>query len=197
LWGVVDEPWVEAADWDRLAVDIGGVEPGESVWVAVSTGTNPAIAWAAPREEGAAVSVEMFEGRPSLAALEKRLKALASSYDVREVAYGTRDFERSAELLEGQGFVMAEFPYRAPRLAAASAVLAELIHNQTLRHDGDPLLRSQVLTAVVKDSVSSGAWLQPSDGSRALIAMAVAVHQATQVPKPSRPPRIHVYEEVS
>jgi hypothetical protein len=173
---------LDARDWDALAVDIGGVSVGDSVWAAVDVGTNPAIAYAAKRDDAVAVKVEIFEGEVQLAVLEQRLIALAEEYDIQEIVWGSEGFRRSAEILEARRLPVMEHPYRAQRLSAFSSVLLETIREGRLRHDGDPELRSQVLSAPSKETDISEWRLVRSPDSRGVIAMMAAVHQATQVP---------------
>jgi phage terminase large subunit-like protein len=186
-----DAPWIDPADWDQLRVDIGGIEKGESVWAAVDVGTNPAIALAASREnEAAAVKVEIFDGDVPLERLEARLAQLAGIYDIREVAFDRVGFQRSAELLETQGLSLVEIPHSPERISIVSQTLHRLVQTESVHHDGDPALRAQVLGAVTKET-ERGWRLVKSPTSRGLIAMAVAVHQATQVPDNRR----SVYED--
>jgi len=60
-----------------------------------------------------------------------------------------------------------------------------LVSAGLLRHDGSPELRSQVLLGRTKETVQ-GWYLVPTAQTAGLIAVAMAVHQATQVP--SEPP---------
>jgi phage terminase large subunit-like protein len=197
VWTGAEEPWLEAGVWDNLKVDIGRVKEGEPVWVAVSAGANPAIVLAAPRDgEAAAVRSFIWEGDVSLAVLENWLLGLTETFDLREVAFDRVEFQRSAELLEARGLPMVEIPHSPERLSIVSQTLHRLISQGDLAHDGDAVLRAQVTAAVTKET-ERGWRLLKSPQSRALIAMAVAVHQATQVQKPSRPPRIYTLEEVS
>jgi phage terminase large subunit-like protein len=181
VWTGGEEPWVEAPAWDRLKVDIGRVDPGEPVWVAVDVGTSPAIALAAPRaDEAVAVRVELFDGAVPLEMVENRLAELADEYEIREVAFDRVGFQRSAELLEQRGLPMVEVPHSPERLSIVSMTLKRLIEAGKLRHDGDPGLRSQVLAGTSKET-ERGWRLMKSQQTRGLIAMAVAAHQATQM----------------
>lgn len=188
VWTAGEEPWIEAQIWDRLKVDIGGVEEGERVWAAVDVGTNAGIALAAPRPNGAvAVLVEVFKGELSLGAVEDRLVELAARFDIANVAYDRIGFQRSAELLEKRGLAMLEIPHSPERLSIVSSNLDRFIKAGMLRHDGDPALRAQVLAGTTKET-ERGWRLIKSPSTRGLVAMAVAVHQASHG---RRPPRIH------
>lgn len=202
VWTAGEESWLEAPEWDALRVDIGGVTPGEQVCAAVVYGTNPAIAIAAARPEdqmaledgdetvvvlGAAVSVRIYEGKPRYTQLEKELVAIARTFDLVEVAYDDGEFGRSAELLEARGLSMLEVPHSTERMARATSTLQRVIHAGILRHDGDEALRGQALHSVIKET-NRTRWLEKSNASRGVVAMAIAVHQATQLrPAPSKP----------
>jgi len=181
VWTGGEEPWLEAAKWDRLRIDIGRVEPGERVWVAILAGTNPAVVMAAPRADDAvAVAASIYEGAVPLERLEAELLRLAESYDIAEVAFDRVGFQRSAELLEEQGLTMVEIPHSPERLSIVSMTLHRLIEAGKLGHDGDSALRGQVLAGQTKET-ERGWRLIISNETKALIAMAVAAHQATQV----------------
>jgi hypothetical protein len=181
VWTGGDEPWIEAPVWDRLKVDIGRVEEGEPVWVAVAVGMNSAIVLAAPRpDEAVAVRALIFDGAVPLEVLENHLVELAAGFQLREVAFDRVGFQRSAELLEARGLPMMEIPHSPERVSIVSMTLHRLIQQGKLRHEGDPKLRLQVLSGVTKET-ERGWRLLISNQTRALIAMAVACHQATQL----------------
>jgi len=185
-------PWIDPEVWDGLKVDIGRVVEGERVWCAVDVGTNPAIALAAPRDgEAAAVRVEIFDGDVLLERIEARLAHLAELYDVREIAYDRVGFQRSAELLEAQGLPLVEIPHSPERISIVSQTLHRLVQTGSVHHDGDPVLRTQVVSAVTKET-ERGWRLMKGAGARGLIVMAVAVHQATQIQPPVLKPFIYV-----
>lgn len=205
----VDGSWLEEAEWDALGVDIGGVEFGERVWVSVVCGQNPAIAVAAARPDditliededetvavlGAAVKVSIFDGRVGYQRLERELAGLHLTYDLAGVLYDAAEFGRSAELLEARGLPMVEFPHSVERLARATSTLQRVVQAQILRHDGDQMLRAQMLRSVIKENTRTRALVK-SDGTRGVVALAVAVHQATTMPVKVRSPRIHVLKE--
>jgi phage terminase large subunit-like protein len=184
IWTEGEEPWIEAAAWDRLAVDIGGIQDGEPVTLAVRAGVGCGIGIAALREGGAvAVGAEIIPapngGRVPLEVVERTLHDLSRRYAVREIAYDPEQFQRSAELLTERGLPMNEIPQRPLRLAQATSNMWRLISAGLLRHDGDPDLRSHVMAGRTKETVQ-GWYLVPTPRTAALIAVAMAVLQATQ-----------------
>lgn len=184
VWTEGEDPWIEPSEWDRLKVDIGFVEAGESVWVTVDVGFNSAIAIVAQRPDGGvAVKCEIFEGELEWRAVELKLVELADIYSVQEITYDNT-FDRSAEELRNLGLPMEEFPFSPLRMSQASLALKRLITEKKLRHDGDERLRAQVLAGTTKET-ERGWRLMKSFRNRALIAMAVAAHQATTVQRES------------
>jgi hypothetical protein len=88
-----------------------------------------------------------------------RLAGRARVYDsgVTEISYDPWSFRESAEILADDGLPMVEFPQNAARMAPASETLYELIVNKRLVHDGDLVLRDQVLAAVISPT-ERGGW---------------------------------------
>lgn len=190
VWSIRDEPFVDPLAWDRLAVDIGAVEDGEEIDAAIVVGTNPAIAIAARRpgepedETGAAVKVWIGEGAPDLEALEAEVMRIAQTYDVGRITYAKSQFLRSALLLEKKGLPMKEEPHSPERLSIVTHTLYRMIQVGNLHHDGDPVLRSQVVNAATKETEDK--WrLKVSDASRGVVAMALAAHLST-LPRPTK-----------
>ena len=186
IWTAGQDAWLEPADWDRLAVDIGGIQDGDEVYIAVRAAAGMGIGIASPREDGAvAIRAELLApspgGRVSLEAVEFAIRRLCERYTVREVAFDPEQFKRSAELLTEQGLPMMEIPQRPMRLAQATSTMWRLVSAGLLRHDGSPELRSQVLLGRTKETVQ-GWYLVPTAQTAGLIAVAMAAHEATQVP---------------
>lgn len=71
---------------------------------------------------------------------------------MREVVYDPHQFAESAEILEEEGLVLVEMPQSDSRMAPASQTLYELIRDGRLVHDGDAVLRSQILAAVPSET---------------------------------------------
>lgn len=208
IWTAGESQWVTAAEWDRLAVDIGGIVPGEPVCAAVVYGVNPAIAVAAPRPDalaeievrddsgvlletvevaGVALRAWIWDGEVDHATIEGWLMRRSQEYDLQMVAYDRAEFHRSAELLEERGLPMVEMPHSPERLMMVSQAFERLIRAGVLRHDGDETLRRQATKAVVKES-ERGRRLVKSNATRGLIASAVASYLASQVqPAPEEP----------
>lgn len=81
----------------------------------------------------------------------------AAFSQLREVNYDPWSFRESAEILAEQGLPMVEFPQTSSRMAPASETIYELINEDRLVHDGDPVAREQALAAVVAPT-ERGGW---------------------------------------
>lgn len=184
-----ESPWIPPATWDALRWDVGGIAEGEPVTIGVRIGVEAGIAIVALRDdERIAVKLQMVSappsGRVSLAEVEAELRRLAEVYRVLEIVYDRDQFERSADLLIEAGLPMQEVPQSPKRLATATATLWRVASGGLLGHDGDPVLRAQVLAGQPKET-TQGLHLVPTRQTSGLIALAVAVHEATEVePEP-------------
>jgi len=190
IWTMAQTPWLSEEDWDRLKVDVGGLTEGDSVYMAIRIGSGAGIALASPRPDGRiAVGAKIIpapeQGRLSLEGLEWTIRRLAEQYDVRTVLYDPKYFMRSAEILKQAGIVMLDVPQTPPRYAEATATLWRLIAAGLIVHDGDEALRREVLAGQTKET-EQGWRLVATEQTRALIALALAVHQASaQMDTPS------------
>jgi hypothetical protein len=188
MWTQVEETWLPEEMWDALRVDVGGLADGDPVYVAIRVGSGAGIAMASPRPDGRiAVGARIIpapeKGRISHEGLEWQIRRLAEQYNVRSVLYDPGDFQRSAEALIQAGMPMMEAPQRPIRYTEATATLWRLISAGLIVHDGDADLRREVLAGQTKET-ETGWRLVATEQTRALIAMALAVHQASFQPEP-------------
>jgi hypothetical protein len=179
IWTEGDEPAIDAALWDRLAVDLGHVEEGEDVTIAAHVGETAWIAIVALRSSDrlACQVLHIGEDRSGVK-VEARLLELAERYNVQQVAHPRTTFMRSAEILQAAGLPTQETPYSPQRIAIISATFNRLLNAGLLMHDGDPVLRAQVLAATSKETETGWRYVL-SPRSAALITLANACHQAT------------------
>jgi phage terminase large subunit-like protein len=103
-----------------------------------------------PEKEGAEFGVSDVRAR-----LAGRVRS--HSPGTTEVAYDPWSFRESAEILADAGLPMVEFPQNAARMAPASEQLYELVVGKRIVHDGDLLLRDQILAAVIAPT-ERGGW---------------------------------------
>jgi phage terminase large subunit-like protein len=93
---------------------------------------------------------------------------------LREVAFDPWQFRESAEILQERGVPMVEFPQNASRMAPASEMLYELIVGRRLVHDGDPVMKEQMLAAVIAPT-ERGGWRISKRKSQERIDAAVSL----------------------
>jgi phage terminase large subunit-like protein len=134
-----------------------------------------------------------------LAALYERFKVPATEIDGKvipgpEFSYDPHFFERSAQILEGNGLAMVEYPQSDARMIPASQNLYELIVTGRLAHDGDATLRAHIHN-VVADEKPRGWRMSKPRGTRkhidAAIALGIAALRALQpAPEMRRPARV-------
>lgn len=87
--------------------------------------------------------------------------------------YDPHFFGRSAEMLEGDGLNMVEFPQTDSRMVPASQRLFELVKRGELVHDGDPTMRRHIRSVVAKEKERGWRISKPT-GSRKHIDGAIA-----------------------
>jgi phage terminase large subunit-like protein len=181
------ESWVEPQVWDALKWDVGHVAEGEPVYVCVRVATGIGIGIVALRGEKAAVKLRTIppplSGRVPLWEVEAALRDIDKFYEVMGITYDADQFLRPAEILEEEGLPMIEVPQRARRLSQATSTMWRYISGGLLGHDGDPELRSQVLAARTKETIQ-GWHLDPEPHTPGVIAVALALHDASEAPAP-------------
>lgn len=162
VWAAGDDSWIDPGRWDSLGEDVE-IPAGARVVVGVDAAltrdtTAVAVAW--PRDDGTvvveatvwaamadAVAHRYVEGgRISLELVERHIvEDLASRFDVSEVVYDPRFFERSAELLAEAGLAVVAFDQGSAAMADAyqgwyDAVMVD----GTVRHGRDRVLGAHV-----------------------------------------------------
>jgi phage terminase large subunit-like protein len=192
LWVAGDDgPAVDGKTWDALRVDVGGLADGDTVYVAtrITQQGGCGIGIAAPKDDGRiAVRAEMhpydFPG------LEAALRRLADRYDVRVIYGYAPQYGLGGVQVITDGGLPLEDQAQSPRvLMEATSTFMALVASGKLLHDGDPVLRKQVLSAIVKEA-PTGSYFAPSKEVQGLIAVILAADQASQPPSK---PTIHVW----
>lgn len=163
-----------------------------------------ATVWENPYPEGHTLhdswELNIFEVEQHLKEIRERFPTPATEIDGQvmpgpEFAYDPYVFLRSAQVLEGEGLAMVEYPQHDSRMIAASQSLYQLVVEGKIAHDGDPVLKRHIESAVA-DQKPRGWRLTKPKGSRkkidAAVACAIASYRAQQEPPK---PRRSVYEE--
>jgi phage terminase large subunit-like protein len=188
-----DDSWLPQGAFELCRSDLQLV-PGAPTWIGVDM--------ALKRDTTAVVLVQHVDGRLvarakiwlpdggvlDVSAVESYLREMAQVYDIQEIAFDPAFFMRTAEALAEDGFPLVEFPQSPQRMIPACGNLYDLIVNQRLAHDGNPLFTDQVLSAAQR--MRDNGWTLSKGKSKrkidAVIALAMAADRATvkQVEEP-------------
>lgn len=126
--------------------------------------------------------------------VEGLVRDLASTYNVRRIAFDPFQFVRSAQILDSEGLPVETFPQNDTRMVPASQVLYDAIMENKLVHEGDPATTDQVMAAGIVETVR-GWRLHKKKSSRpidATIALAMACQLADWERDAGDGPRVFV-----
>jgi phage terminase large subunit-like protein len=161
VWAAGVDAWITGAEWEACAEPDASIPDGSPVYIGVDVGlvhdtTAVAVAW--KREDdivlvqatvfaahpGAIADVHVPGGVVDLAQIERHIRDLGSRYQIREIAYDPRFFERSAQLLAD---TFLAFPLHQSSAAMADAYQAfyAAIKETRLRHTHKPVLTAHVM----------------------------------------------------
>lgn len=160
VWAAGADAWIPADGWRALNTG-ERIPDGAPVWLGVDVGLvhdSTAVVAAWPSEETGhvvlaarvfasdhrAVAHEHVPRERILSHVEQHIRALAGRWDVREVAYDPRFFERSAEILSDDGLMMVEVEQSSRVMADAYQAFYAAVVEQRIAHDGEPVLADHV-----------------------------------------------------
>lgn len=159
-WTKTRDAWLPAGLWESLrsgddipdgaevvvAADVALVNDSTAIAVAhrLEDGRVAVRAkvWAA--RDDAVAHVILPGGRVDLEVIEDHIRELAQRYQVRELVYDPRFFERSAQTLSDEGMVVAPIDQSSRRMLEAYAALYQACRESRLCHDGDEVLARHV-----------------------------------------------------
>ena len=159
-WTKTRDAWLPAGLWESLGSDYEIPEGAEVVVAAdvalVNDSTAIAVAhrledgriavkakvWAA--RDDAVAHVILPGGRVDLEVIEDHIRMLAQTYQVREVVYDPRFFERSAQTLSDEGLIVAPVDQSSRRMLEAYAAFYQACREERLVHDRDRVLGQHV-----------------------------------------------------
>lgn len=160
-WTSTRNAWLPAGAWEGLGREGYTIPEGVDIVVAVDVGLvhdSTAVAIAHRREDGtvalecrvwaarddAVAHVILPGGRVDLAVVEDYISSLADRYNVRELVYDPRFFERSAATLSADGFVTAPVDQSSRRMAEAYAAFYTAVQDERVVHPVDPVVGAHV-----------------------------------------------------
>ena len=179
------ESWLPPGAWELCRSDMQ-LKPDLPTFVGVDMALKHdsiAVVIAQPQDGRVVVQAKIWHpdaNAMDVSAVEQHIRDINGQFNVVENAYDPAFFQRSAEVLS-ENHVMVEFPQSAARMIPACGNLYELIVNQVIAHDGDPMFADQVLSAAQR-STESGWRLSKGKSKRkidAAIALAIASDRAT------------------
>lgn len=160
MWTKTRDAWLPAGLWESLrsaeeipdgadvivAADVALVNDSTAIAVAHKLDDGriavKAKVWAA--REDAVAHVILPGGRVDLEVIEDHIRALAQRYNVREVVYDPRFFERSAQTLSDEGLMVAPVDQSSRRMLEAYAAFYQACREERVTHDGDEVLARHV-----------------------------------------------------
>lgn len=220
-WTQTADMWLPYGAWDACkdesltldpslptfaGVDIALRNDSTAVVLAQRQGERTVVrarVWENPYQDGHHLhdswELNIFEVETYLREVREHFPAASTEIDDEvkpgpEFNYDPAYFHRSAQVLEGDGLAMVEYPQHDSRMIAASQNLYQLVVEGKLAHDGDPTLKRHIENAVA-DQKPRGWRLTKPKGSRrkidAAIACAIAAFRAQ-----SEPPQVRrsIYE---
>ena len=157
--------WIKDAEWAGLAAPDIDIPPDAAIYVAVDVGIksdSTAVAWAHRLPDGRVVTrtrvwaakpevrahVHVPGGRVLIAPVEDFIRELDDDFQVVEIAYDPRFFEKSAQDLSDEGFDLVEFPQNGAPMADAYQAFYDSIGEGTTVHDGDSVYAAHVSACV-------------------------------------------------
>jgi phage terminase large subunit-like protein len=201
---VIDNAWLPPAAWDACAVPMAsGAEGAEVVLgfdgsfsgdctalVAVTIGDRPHVElvnlWEAP--EGAR------DWRVPILEVEEAIRQACRRYRVRAIVADPYRWQRSLELLDGEGLPVEEFPQSPQRMTPATSRFYEAVVNGALSHSGDPRLARHLSNAVLKEDPRGARLAKEHKHSKrridAAVAAVMALHRASEM---AAQPGVQIY----
>jgi phage terminase large subunit-like protein len=114
------------------------------------------------------------------------VRVLAGRFNVRELVYDPWRFGQAAQELEREGMLVVAFPQHDARMIPASARLHAAIVEQRITLPDDQELARHASEAIARHSRRGWRIDKPNPRANidAVIALAMAVERAEQVPEP-------------
>jgi phage terminase large subunit-like protein len=194
-WGSGEQAWLPDGVWAACA-DPTYVVPDQAEVVLAFDGSfsrdTSVVVLATVERRPHVELVELWEApdgardwRVPVVAVEDAIRAACQRWRVLEVAADPYRWQRSLEILDGDGVPVAEFFQNAARMGPATARFYQLVVDGELSHSGDGRLARHVGNAILRQD-SRGARLakEHKDSPRridAAVAAVMAVHRAAEL----------------
>lgn len=134
---------VDPEEWDPEDPDGKKIAVGSWVWAP----------WPdAPKNRPSAHFPLEGQRAVDLGLVENKIRDLADDFDLIAVGYDPAKFQRSAQILEAEGFPMIEFPQSDVRMVSATETATNLITLGLVVHAGDEVLATHVENTAIRDT---------------------------------------------
>jgi phage terminase large subunit-like protein len=164
VWAESLDSWLKPEWWEACREEHVAIPDGSEVVVGVDVGLShdaTGVVVAHRREDGVIVLEsktwtpgggigDVMVDRVNLADVEQHIRELAERFDVLEVAYDPRFFERSASILSEDGLVMVEVSQNSASMADAYQDFYQAVIEAKLAHAGGRVLTAHVLAAAAE-----------------------------------------------
>jgi len=184
VWTATADSWLPVGAWQSCAGD-ATIEDGEPVWVGVDVGgerSASAVVWVT---EDLRVGAAIYHGDEAVLDCLAKVRQLAATYTVAEVAFDPWRFGQAAIELEREGLPVIAFPQSNVRMVPASELLYAAVKERRLEHPDDPQLNRH-MAAVVARQTERGPRLDKAKSRHQIdgaVALAMAIDRA-EAPKP-------------
>lgn len=187
VWTKSQESWLPPGAWEACKDEDAEIPDGSEVYGGVDV--------ALYHDSTAVVITSQVDGKwvvksrvwrwpkgdkLDVAEVMQHIRDLSKSYKLQEVSYDPRFFDVPAGSLMDEGIPMVEIPQSPEMMVPACGLTYELIVNQQVVHDGDPVLEDHVLSAAQR--AGERGWTLSKGKSKrkidACIAMVLALHRA-------------------
>lgn len=184
VWTTTAAAWLPVGAWQACGSD-DPVEPGDPIWVGVDVGgerSASAVVWVT---EDLRVGVAIYHGDEAVLDCLAKVRQLAGTHDVREVAFDPWRFGQAAIELEREGLPVIAFPQSNVRMVPASEKLYAAVKERRIKHPNDPEL-NQHMASVVARQTERGPRLDKLKSRHQIdgaVALAMAIDRA-ESPQP-------------
>lgn len=196
-WTETADAWVSPADWDAC-VGEPLFDPDKPCWIGVDIGLKrdaTAFVWVQWHGNDLHIGhmIRVPEAHKPLTAQDNRARLaqlVGKLGSVQEVSFDPWSFRESAEMLADMGLPMVQYDQGNANMAPASERIYELIREHRVVHDGDEVLRRQILAAVVGQTERGWRISKSKSKERidAAVALTIAADRAvlSRVEKPQK-----------
>jgi phage terminase large subunit-like protein len=194
-WVPVEDAWLPDGAWSACADLTREIPDGAEVVAALDGSFSrdcTAVVVATVEDHPHVHLYQLWEApegardwRVPVVQVEDAIRAACLRWRVLEVAADPYRWQRSLEVLDGDGLPVHEFFQNAARMGPATARLYQLVVDGMLSHDGTPSLARHMANAILRQD-SRGARLakERKDSRRridAAVAAVMAVHRAAEL----------------